>query len=538
MNIHISLLICGLALARPVSHETRRDGPTDLDTRRAAFQSDATSLAAALISLSRQIGVNIVADDVPHLTPASIAVDGTARQALDAITHRFDTGWSQTKRGEIIVQKRFDEPTEHPQIHRTDSVEIAHSILSALRSTGLRPNADAIATELRGLYATLTPQQMQEIGSGHDLPVRGLSLQQRLAVYNSTIHAAFGRVFNLWEQLESQLRGIDRTWLEPGPGPMPLSVDPASAAAELHVRGELWMRYVWHDKLKRCWVPFPHVPGGSFGQYPRDSSLLGGSNDQEPSGVGDETSKRLGTVISLPQGETTLSATTASLSEQTGVQIEASECLRDHRLILAIDRLSASGTLGLICEMNDWVYHEDRPGHVLIGRKRARRPGRIAELFDAVRSALPNDWRRFLTRASPTDAPPSPRDLFYKNSGLYEGNVILPAQRKRIAEIVNTLSAGLRLSLSDSKAPRKLAYASMTDQERERLLIGLVLDTLEQFSDCAGAVGILWGNLAPFQIDPETAVIRVKNGGISVLSIEDKPGAHVERGFGASLTPN
>ncbi len=242
--------------------------------------------------------------------------------------------------------------------------------------------------------------------------------------------------------------------------------------------------------------------------------------------------------VQLSLGEATLSGVAKSLTSQTGVQIEAVDFLRKHRLIVQIPSTTAADALNLICELNAWTWYEDKAGHIIITRAPPKRPRRIADLAETLGSALPRDWERFLSH-SPSGAEPADwRKDYFKKNGMYEDRVTLPERRKIAATLAQCYAVQLIAQLESKHGQgQEIAITALTSGQKRGLINCLVLDTLSTLCEIKAAGKIQLGRVPRYMIEPRSARITLKNGGISVDAVEEINGMHIERGFAASLTP-
>jgi hypothetical protein len=298
-----------------------------LNTRKVVLERQRVSLADALKSLSDQTGLNIVADDLPRRGAQEIGARGNARAALDEIGRRFDYTWKETKAGDVILYKRFEEPDEHPQISRAEALETVRALLKVLSSFSVPPAPSGMSAELRGLYEMLTPAQLQHIADGTPLFVRDLSLAQQQAVIRALIHQGFGMVPMYCEALASQLKGMEDSYVEaPQSAPAVMPMETPGNAPPPRVQQAV-LTYVWRDKLRLHRAPLPHFPD-VFGGNPVTPVSIGGASDGLVR-ISEEIRTKLNSPVTVPLGQTTLGAVAAALSTQTGVQVQAGRVLAD-----------------------------------------------------------------------------------------------------------------------------------------------------------------------------------------------------------------
>jgi hypothetical protein len=496
-----------------------------LESSQVVISRSKTTLADALKSLADQTGRNIIADDLPRRGAQEIEVRGTVRAALDEIGRRFDYTWEETKAGDIVLYKRFEDPAEHPQISRAAAFETVRAFLQVLNSLGVRPAPSGMNSELQSLYQTLTPQQLQQIANDKPLFVRDLSLAQQQAVTRALIHQGFCMVPIYCEALASKLKGIEFSCIV-----APLTVTPDDKA-EPRLQREV-LTYVWPDKLRSRQAPLPHFAGIFMGDPDTPTTVGDASRNTVP--ISDEVRQQLNSRVMLPLGQTTLGAVAVGLSAQTGVRVQAAGYLESHRLIVQVGASTGTAVLNLLCELTGWRYQAQAAGGILITRPRPKAPRQWQEVYPAVCSALPREWQRFLAQVPAAGVEPSRRDDMYRKIGAYEEKVLWPAKRRRIASLTRGYAERLRAAIHDQGdlGPHELSYLEMTEEQREGLTSCLFLDALDELCGMPAAAGIFLGKPALYQSNPGSAQIRIRNGTISLVVIEEKNGLHTEQGFG------
>jgi hypothetical protein len=500
----------------------------------------AESLAETLRRLSERTGLNLIANDIPRVVPP----DPEAEQppaTLDEIARRFDYSCQKASEDYIVLLKRFNSSVEHPQLSRLEAMEVIQDILGILDGLAVRPMPGAMGRELRGLYDALTPPQLQRISSGGPLLVRDLTPVQQQAVHRALIHQGFSRIRLLFETLYSQLKGTDGAWIE-SPVQLrkpPLEGLPAKDAASKPA-GTL-LSYVWRDKLRLLHAPLPRDPyassGFSVSQVPLSSRLRTRVESERTA-----AQATLDGRVSLLLGQTTMSKVAASLSAQTSLQIQVSDALQEHGLIILVKSATIRGVLDVLCRVNDWHWYEDVPGHILVtrqqpGRPRLRTAGGLGEVYKAVGDSLPKEWRRYFSQPPPSLVAPNKNEEMYTRLGLYEEKVLLREKQSRIATLVRDYATRLGASLEEikGKGGTKLNWDGMTKAQRAELTSCLILDTVGELCRTPAAAAVLLGKPTTYQANIGAAQVRVKDGGISIDIIEEIDGQHVERGFGASL---
>ncbi len=200
---------------------------------------------------------------------------------------------------------------------------------------------------------------------------------------------------------------------------------------------------------------------------------------------------RLNTRVNLLLGTTTLEKVTKSLSAATGLRIEASEYLRDRKLIVQMKDVSVANALNSLSELNDWRWAEVKENHLLIMRPIIKKPQTVAEIGLAIQSALPRDFRCYLGIGVPVDDLP----LIERQDELqvYERDrADHPLRRQEMLARVRWKMPPMikrqQNQLFESTLPgvldgKELAIKRLTGSQTESLLVCLVINAL---SDLCG----------------------------------------------------
>lgn len=126
----LSLLTALFLLAPPTlcaaQHKPLVSG--DLDNKVVKVDVKAATLEAMVALLAKQINCNIVMDDSPHHEPIDFTMEITARKALDRIASAYDYEWRLTRQGIVVLNKRFADPTEFPQMNIAEWKQTAKEV--------------------------------------------------------------------------------------------------------------------------------------------------------------------------------------------------------------------------------------------------------------------------------------------------------------------------------------------------------------------------------------------------------------------------
>ncbi len=229
-----------------------------------------------------------------------------------------------------------------------------------------------------------------------------------------------------------------------------------------------------------------------------------------------EARARLARKVKVNLRATTLAAALAALSAQTDLHIEAVPYLREHRLSVLMNDVSAAEALNALGEINDWKWRVAPDGHVTVDRPTPRTPRQIGEVSLALQAAMPKDLRRFLgSEGTLRDVmrhenygrgqmPPKVSAFQHGDTG---GMFALTHQYGR------ELAALLGLQLREQKP---VAWAALTPDQRRllvRTLVGVGLGRI-----ITEHHNLLTGLLAPYERDPQSADIGLKNGNRMLIS--------------------
>lgn len=504
----------------------------DLDQLSVSIALEDGSFSEALAALAQQTRMNLIADDVPMLKSARLHVQGTARMALDSISKRFDYSWRQTPHGDIILTKQFDDPFEHPQLLRKEAEYVAAIMARLLRGLGIRPGDDQMGTDLRALYSSFTEEQLAYADNGRRIPVRELRPDQQRIAVSAITEQGFGRVVSMWDTLGSELTGLETGTLQLAEGPRTGGQDPATDSSPPRAQ-DIILRWGRGARAHVTTIPQSHSEYGvqQFDGPVSPDSLLG-----EPGVLTESSEKALEKTFHIKNGETIISDMITQLVDQTGIKIVVANPIRAHKVIVQFGSLTTPTALSLICETigaNRRTLTSDR---IAIFIPDPPNVHNVSDIFHAVFAGLPPAWQRFLAHLPADPNPESPRSVYSKKAGLYESKVALPKRSGQIAALARAYADRLVSAIREGAGKDgKLKYSDLSEELRADLASCIILDALDQFcrTPCAG--NILYGKLLPYQADPSSAEVSIKDGGISIGSTFERGGNLVQTGFAASV---
>src|SRR5258708_4855765 len=157
-----------LALCALASFAQSEPVPSDLQQKQVHLSAKRQPFSAYIRELSKQIGRSILADDLPLLQQADMELHGTAKEALDRVSDRFDFTWALSKHGIILMRKRFRNPNEFPQINLPELKQTTKSVLSALWliPDSMNSGAAGWAYAMKDLVSAFTPDQANALRDG------------------------------------------------------------------------------------------------------------------------------------------------------------------------------------------------------------------------------------------------------------------------------------------------------------------------------------------------------------------------------------
>lgn len=521
---------CGSAHAKqnPSSNELDK-----LDNIRVSLNVADGSLASAIASISAQVRITIVADDLPRANPAPFMVNGSAMQVLADVCNRFDYSWRKTTAGDIILTKRFKNPAEHPQFDKNEAADIAARIVRIFRRLPTVPDPHAVGPTLQSLYGSLSQQQFNQSRSNNPLRVADLAPAQQQLVTAAVIHDAFGKVLAHWDVLESQLSTLDQSKIE-----RVISTQPLDSSRQPDRPSMNRFVYCWDRAGRTCRAVLPHYPSG-YAEYPHISTPPL-TDVSPPSDLSSASFDAIRKPVRVKAGRTSVGELAEHLAQATGVRIDVPSGLKNHVMALAAENAGAARILDMVCDMGGWQWYPTGPDSITLTYPKHAPIKTIEDVFAAVRGAMPPSWVRFLAYVPDDDNaivanPNSSKSQILKQIGVYEATTGMRERNRQIGNLTSEYCSILTKNLMQTDGA-SIPYASLSPDKQQALITCLVLDTLHRFcSASSGAGGIIHKQLLPYQRDPMSAVVITDDRGISIYSLIDQAGAHGRMGFGASL---
>jgi hypothetical protein len=219
---------------------------------------------------------------------------------------------------------------------------------------------------------------------------------------------------------------------------------------------------------------------------------------QQPALAADE--KRLETPVRLNMGATTLNRIMAQLSAQTGLTIQAADYLRERRLTVQMEGLTAREALDALAELHDWTWSRVEPGRYLLKRRVIRRPGLLEDIPRMMQIGLPRDLRAWLR------LPALPKDDPSETTSLpHHASLISIARDQK-----NRLLFGMEPLLRKRET---IAVSELQPEPHTRLLIWLLLQNYGSLQ------GLLHDDFGVQSIRPAAASLWLEPGGVMLIGM-------------------
>ena len=261
----MALVLYGLLQARCSLAQTP-SMPPDFQTRQIMLSCKKQSFVTIIADLSNQIGKNIMVDDEPQKTAGDIEFKGSVKDGLDRISETFDYNWSLSKRGVILMNKRFKtNPAEYPQMNVPELRQMAKDILAAFSTLPYDMTPVDVQEHVARILKSMTPEQADALRAGKVFHGRDLAPEQRrlLAEYRS--NRTFAPVVSVWSRLAGELDELPRSYLQfreyptfdlkraglqPAPPDTPKQL---SFSYVYHVHGKEQLHVIWATSNVAAW---------------------------------------------------------------------------------------------------------------------------------------------------------------------------------------------------------------------------------------------------------------------------------------------
>ncbi len=241
-----------------------------------------------------------------------------------------------------------------------------------------------------------------------------------------------------------------------------------------------------------------------------------------------QVAERLQTKVSVTLGTVTLPAVLDTLSKQTGLTIEAEPFLRERKVVIQLDGVTARTALDALAELHDWTWRDMDANRVLIMRRRVRLPAEAAALPRRIQSIIPKDIRTFLEISLPSDdlrryvSPIPTFDRIDAKDRVSQRTFAL------VGEARNLLAASLKPENLDGEPIR---WKALSASQKERLLTSVVFAALWHTS-----FDLLHSDLPPYAANPASASLQVEGGTtLHIRTIVNDGKTRSTMGFGTQV---
>ena len=153
----------------------------------------------------------------------------------------------------------------------------------------------------------------------------------------------------------------------------------------------------WLGCAALLWLPIQ-----AQAQTPQATVPPSAASAKTDAGSGEPATK-LAAPVHLLLGDVSVAQFTSALSEQTGLTISAAPYLRDRRILVQMDDVSAQNALNALAEMNDWTWRETQPGEIGLFRRALKLPREPGYIPRFVQTAIPADLREYMRVLRPSD---------------------------------------------------------------------------------------------------------------------------------------
>ena len=169
---------------------------------------------------SEQTGRSFFIDGEALQKEADFDFDLKAKDVLDKIADAFDYSWSLSRHQVILLNKRFENPDELPQMRLREMRRMAKDILTFWPASSSEARSRFYPFDHRsiyagnGLYRTLTPDQLAFLQSGQRLDYEHLSPEQQHIVQLGINNEFLGITHDMWETLDACMNNLPRSILQ------------------------------------------------------------------------------------------------------------------------------------------------------------------------------------------------------------------------------------------------------------------------------------------------------------------------------------
>lgn len=240
--------------------------------------------------------------------------------------------------------------------------------------------------------------------------------------------------------------------------------------------------------------------------------------------VAPKTADLLKKTVAFEAAPRSVAEITRSLSAQTGLTIEAENCLLERTVVIQSERASAFHVLNALAELHDWQWEETEEHKIVIKRPIVRPATSLKEVPLAIKAALPKDLRNYLGFGVPTDSLPPPTEpgqqqVLKSRQTLGPGVVGNKAVQFRITEKARHVKQALMDQLPpDVRSGARRKWSQLEKPLQSALLLAMVVGGLQDAYRSGGGEAILAQRLYPFQVDPTRIELKFKGSELLIGS--------------------
>ncbi len=172
-----------------------------------------TGLPAILANLQSVLKINSIMDGIPT-HKASIELKGTVSEVFDQLCAEYDSTWKIGPSGIVLFTRKFRKPSEFPQIHLPEMLQMTKQINQALKLAQIDLTPGHEYDALGAFAASLTPDQMRTLESGERLGYSAFSEEQRNLMSSGLAAGTFAPMSQVWQKTEMLLRALPASTLQ------------------------------------------------------------------------------------------------------------------------------------------------------------------------------------------------------------------------------------------------------------------------------------------------------------------------------------
>jgi hypothetical protein len=209
-----------LTAQQSVSQSAQTSSASDLENKRVDLVFENQSLTSILRTLSERIGRGIILDGKPLVSEGTLQLHTTAKKALDQVAETFDCTWDLGKHGAVLMNKRFHQPGDLPQLHLKEMQKMAADLLTIWPENAGKarlsryPFVTPQISPGNALFRTFTDEQVTILKSGNQIIFQDLSDTQKDLVRLGILNGASGTSHDIWEGLNARLEKMPYSYLQ------------------------------------------------------------------------------------------------------------------------------------------------------------------------------------------------------------------------------------------------------------------------------------------------------------------------------------